>query len=93
MVMKYGMSEKLGPITFGVEQEEVFLGRNINDQRNFSEKIAEQIDDEIKKIIDNAYNLAGSILNCNLGKLHKISNILLEKEKMGAEEFNSIFVK
>ena len=93
MVMKYGMSEKLGPITFGAEQEEVFLGRDINNQRNFSEKIAAQIDDEIKSIIDNGYRYAERVLKDNIDKLHKVSEILLEKEKMGAKEFDAIFAE
>jgi cell division protease FtsH len=93
MVMKYGMSEKLGPITFGAEQEEVFLGRDINNQRNFSEKIAAQIDDEIKNIIDNGYRYAERVLKDNIDKLHKVSQILLEKEKMDAKEFDAIFAE
>ncbi|MDF2866112.1 MAG: ATP-dependent metalloprotease FtsH [Clostridia bacterium] len=93
MVMKYGMSEKLGPITFGAEQEEVFLGRDINNQRNFSEKIAAQIDDEIKSIIDNGYRYAERILKDNIDKLHKVSQILIEKEKMDAKEFDAIFIQ
>ncbi|MDD2376146.1 MAG: ATP-dependent zinc metalloprotease FtsH [Clostridia bacterium] len=93
MVMKYGMSEKLGPITFGAEQEEVFLGRDINNQRNFSEKIAAQIDDEIKNIIDNGYRYAERVLKENIDKLHRVSEILLEKEKMGAKEFDAIFAE
>lgn len=93
MVMKYGMSEKLGPITFGAEQEEVFLGRDINNQRNFSEKVAAQIDDEVKSIIDNGYRYAERVLKENIDKLHKVSQILLEKEKMDAKEFDSIFAE
>jgi cell division protease FtsH len=93
MVMKYGMSDKLGPITFGAEQEEVFLGRDINNQRNFSEKIAAQIDDEIKNIIDNGYRYAERVLKDNIDKLHKVSKILLEKEKMDAKEFDAIFAE
>ncbi len=93
MIMKYGMSEKLGPITFGAEQEEVFLGRDINNQRNFSEKIAAQIDDEVRSIIDNGYRYAERVLKDNIDKLHKVSQILLEKEKMDSKEFDSIFAE
>ena len=76
MVTKYGMSEKLGPITFGSTQEEVFLGKEMNTQRNYSEKIASQIDDEVKDIIFRAYNFTERILKENVDKLHKIAEIL-----------------
>jgi cell division protease FtsH len=91
MVMKYGMSEKLGPISFGETQEEVFLGKDMNNRRNYSENIASQIDEEVKGIITRAYNYAERLLKDNIDKLHKVSEILLEKEKMGAEEFEAIF--
>ncbi|MNI26644.1 ATP-dependent zinc metalloprotease FtsH [compost metagenome] len=91
MVMKYGMSDKLGPITFGANQEEVFLGRDINNQRNFSEKIASEIDDEVREIINKAYTYAERLLKDNIDKLHKVAQILLEKEKMDGEEFDAIF--
>ena len=91
MVMKYGMSEKLGPITFGANQEEVFLGKDMNNQQNYSEKTAAQIDEEVKDIITRAYNYAERLLKDNIDKLHKVAEVLLEKEKMGAEEFEAIF--
>ena len=91
MVMKYGMSEKLGPITFGSTQEEVFLGKEMNSQRNYSEKVASQIDEEVKDIITRAYNYAERLLKDNIDKLHKVAEILIEKEKMDSEEFDSIF--
>ena len=90
MVTKYGMSENLGPITFGSTQEEVFLGKEMNTQRNYSEKIASQIDDEVKDIITRAYNFAEQVLKDNIDKLHKIAEILLEKEKVTAEEFEAV---
>ncbi len=93
MVMKYGMSDRLGPITFGASQsnDEVFLGKDINNQRNYSEKIAAEIDDEVKEIITRAYNYAEKLLKDNIDKLHKVAQILMEKEKMDAEEFEAIF--
>ena len=91
MVTKYGMSEKLGPITFGSGQEEVFLGRDFAQQRNFSEETAGIIDEEVKKIIDMAYKAARQILNENIDKLHVVASILLEKEKIDGEEFEAIF--
>lgn len=91
MVMKYGMSEKLGPITFGDTQEEVFLGMEKNNGRNYSEKVASQIDEEVGNIINGAYKFAERVLKENIEKLHKVAEILIEKEKMSAEEFEEIF--
>ena len=90
MVMKYGMSDKLGTITFGNDQEEVFLGRDINNVKNYSDDIAAVIDVEVKKIIDNGYNRARKILEENVDKLHKVAKVLLEKEKIEGEEFYAI---
>ena len=91
MVMKYGMSEKLGPISFGETSEEVFLGKDMNTRRNYSEKVAAEIDEEVRNIISRAYTYAERLLKDNLDKLHKVAEILLEKEKMGSEEFEAIF--
>ena len=90
MVMRYGMSEKLGTITFGTDQEEVFLGRDINNTKNYSDEIAAVIDVEVKKIIDTGYNTAKKILQEHVDKLHAVANVLLEKEKIEAEEFEQI---
>ena len=91
MVMRYGMSDKLGPITFGASQEEVFLGRDFGSQRNYSEKVASEIDEEVKRIVTEAYDKAEKLLNANMDKLHSTANLLLEKEKIDAEEFDAIF--
>ena len=91
MVMKYGMSEKLGPITFGDTQEEVFLGMEKNNGRNYSEKIASQIDEEVGSIINGAYKYAERVLKENIDKLHRVAEILIEKEKISGEEFEAIF--
>ena len=91
MVMKYGMSEKLGPITFGDTQEEVFLGMEKNNGRNYSEKIASQIDEEVGSIINSAYKYAERVLKENIDKLHRVAEILIEKEKISGEEFEAIF--
>ena len=91
MVMKYGMSEKLGPITFGSTQEEVFLGKEMTSQRDYSERVASEIDDEVKDIITRAYNYAERILKENIDKLHKVAQVLIEKEKIEADEFDAIF--
>ncbi len=91
MVTKYGMSDKLGTITFGSGQEEVFLGRDWTQTRNFSEETAGIIDEEVKKIIDIAYNTARQILSSNMDKLTMVAERLLEKEKIDGEEFEEIF--
>ena len=90
MVTKYGMSERLGAITFGSGQEEVFLGRDFTQQKNFSEETSGLIDEEVKRIIDTAYKKTEDILNENMEKLHNVANVLLEKEKIDGEEFEGI---
>ena len=91
MVTKYGMSETIGAIMFGSGQEEVFLGRDFAQSRNYSEETASVIDVETKKIIDKAYRRAEKILSENIDKLHIVANILMEKEKIDGEEFDAIF--
>ena len=93
MVTKYGMSDRLGSIMFGSGQEEVFLGRDFAQSRNYSEDTAGLIDEEVKKIIDKAYMTARQILTANADKLHIVAQILLEKEKIDGEEFNQIFMQ
>ena len=90
MVTKYGMSEKLGAIMYGSGQEEVFLGRDIAHQKNFSEETSSMIDQEVKRIIDDAYQKTVNILNNNMDKLHKVAVVLMEKEKITGDEFDSI---
>ena len=90
MVMRYGMSEKLGTITFGNDQEEVFLGRDINNTKNYSDDIAAVIDMEVKRIIDTGYDRAKRILEQNVNKLHTVARVLLEKEKIEGDEFEDI---
>ena len=90
MVTKYGMSEKLGTITFGSGQEEVFLGRDFTTQKNFSEETSALIDSEVKRIIDTAYTKTEEILRTNIDKLHAVAGVLLEKEKIDGDEFKNI---
>ena len=90
MVTKYGMSEKLGTITFGSGGEEVFLGRDFAKERNYSEGTSALIDEEVKRIVDNGYNTAVRLLTENMGKLEAVANVLLEKEKIDGDEFASI---
>ena len=91
MVTKYGMSERIGTITFGSGQEEVFLGRDLAQAKNYSEETAGIIDEEVKRIIDKAYNTAREILSNNMDKLTAVATKLLEKEKIDGEEFAAIF--
>ena len=91
MVTKYGMSEKLGTITFGADQEEVFLGRDLAHAKEYSEETASIIDEEVKKIVDAGYERAINILSEHVDKLHAVAKILLEKEKIDGEEFDKIF--
>jgi len=91
MVTKYGMSEKLGTITFGADQEEVFLGRDLAHAKEYSEETAAIIDEEVKKIVDAGYEKAINILSEHVDKLHAVAKILLEKEKIDGEEFDKIF--
>ena len=90
MVTKYGMSDRLGTITFGSGDEEVFLGRDFAKERNYSEETSGIIDEEVKRIIDTGYQTAVKLLKENMDKLQAVANVLLEKEKIDGEEFNAI---
>ena len=91
MVTKYGMSDRVGAIMLGSGQEEVFLGRDFAQAKEYSEETAAIIDEEVKKIIDKAYNTAAEILKTHIDKLHTVAGILLEKEKIDGDEFDAIF--
>ena len=91
MVTKYGMSDRVGAVAYGGDQEEVFLGRDFAHSKEYSEETAGMIDEEVKKIIDNAYRNAEEILRANIDKLHAVAGVLLEKEKIDGEEFDAIF--
>ncbi|MEG0005373.1 MAG: ATP-dependent zinc metalloprotease FtsH [Clostridium sp.] len=91
MVTKYGMSDNLGPIEFGEDQGEVFLGRDFNKSRNYSEVIASKVDEEIKAFVIEGYNKAETLLRENIDTLHRVSEALLEREKLEADEFEAIF--
>ncbi len=91
MVTKYGMSERIGTLTLGQGQEEVFLGRDLAHAREYSEETAAIIDEETKKIVDNGYSRATKILSDHIDKLHQVAGVLLEKEKIEADEFAAIF--
>lgn len=88
MVTKYGMSEKLGPIAFGQDNDEVFIGKDYNHVRNYSEAVASMIDKEVESIILAAYERTEEILRAHLDKLHAVAAALVEREKIDDEEFN-----
>lgn len=91
MVTHYGMSEKLGTMTYGSDDNEVFLGKDFGRTRNYSEEIAASIDKEMRRIIDTAYERAENLLRENMDKLHAIANALLERENLNAVEFEDVF--
>ena len=91
MVTVYGMSDRIGTITFDQGNGEVFLGRDLAQTKNYSEETAAMIDEEVKVIIDKAYNSAKEILSSHIDKLHIVAGILLEKEKIDGEEFDKVF--
>lgn len=90
MITKYGMSEKLGPIAFGSDNDEVFLGKNYTHTRNYSETVAAAIDEEVEKIINNAYKRTETILKEHIDQLHLVSDALIKLEKIDKEQFESL---
>jgi cell division protease FtsH len=90
MVCEWGMSDKLGPMSYGAKEEEIFLGREIQKHRDYSEKTAIEIDEEIRGIINSAMNRAEKILRDNIDLLHKLSLELLEREILDSEEIDRI---
>lgn len=93
MVMKYGMSEKLGLIAYGDEDDEVFIGRDLAHTRGYSEQVAASIDEEIHMIIDRCHEKAKEIIMKHEEVLHKCARLLLEKEKVHREEFDALFTE
>ena len=91
MVMKYGMSEKIGLIAYGNDDDEVFIGRDLAHTRGYSEEVAREIDGEISRIIRECHENAESIIRENIGVLHSCAALLLEKEKIHREEFEALF--
>jgi cell division protease FtsH len=91
MVTKYGFSKNIGMINYGEDEEEVFIGRDLAHTKGYSEATAKAIDDEVKAIIDECYEKAVKLLKENESILHKCANLLLEKEKIGKDEFEALF--
>jgi len=93
MITEWGMSDELGPITFGNKQEQIFLGRDIARDRNYSEAVAFSIDKEVRRIMEESYQMAEKLLRDNIDKLHLIAGTLMEKEVIEAEEFAELMQK
>ena len=91
MVTQYGMSDVLGPQTFGEKEELIFLGREIGEQRNYSEEIAEEIDREVSKLVQDAYQRARTIIHESRAKLDELARRLIDHETVDAGEFQAIF--
>lgn len=91
MVTTYGMSDELGPMAYGTNDDEVFLGRDFNKIRNYSEEVAAKIDKEMRRIIDNAYHKTETLLSENMEKLERVAQALLEKETITGKEFEMLF--
>ena len=92
MVTQYGMSSEMGPMVFGQRHEMIFLGREIGEQRNYSEEVARQIDKEVNRIVTEAYDRARQILEKHTDLLHAITRRLIEVETLDAEEFEAFFI-
>ena len=93
MVTKFGMSNELGPLSYGENEDEVFLGRSITRQQHMSEETAKKVDIEVKKIVDAGYQRAKKILTEKLDDLHKLAKALLAYETLSGEEIKDIVLK
>jgi cell division protease FtsH len=93
MVTRYGMSDKLGPRTFGAREELVFLGKEISEQRNYSEEVAEEIDEEVKRIISTSYSRAKEVLTTYRNKLDAVADRLIREETIEGAEFEAMFAE
>ncbi|HJC55538.1 MAG TPA: AAA family ATPase, partial [Candidatus Gemmiger stercoravium] len=90
MVTRYGFSERLGPVVYGTDPGETFLGRDFGQGRGYSENIAAEIDNEIRDIVDEAYETARRILTEHMDQLHTVAAVLMEREKISGEEFKTL---
>lgn len=93
MITELGMSEELGPVTFGHKEQQVFLGRDISRDRNYSESVAQAIDNEVRRMIDESYQKAQDIINSKMDILHAIAEGLMENETLEAETFREIIAR
>ncbi len=92
MVTRYGMSDKIGVINYDHNDDEVFIGRDLAHTKNYSEAMAGEIDREVKEIVDDCYRKAKAIIEEHMGVLHRCAELLLEKERIGRDEFESLFL-
>ena len=92
MVTKYGFSEKLGPINYEQGEDEIFIGKDLAHTRQYGEQVASVIDDEVKRIIDEAYAKARELITAHSDVLERSARLLIEKEKLSREEFEALFV-
>ena len=90
MVTRYGFSERLGPVVYGGDPGETFLGRDLGQGKGYSEAIASEIDNEIRDIVDEAYETARRILTEHMAELHKVAGVLIEREKISGADFNTL---
>jgi cell division protease FtsH len=90
MVCEWGMSEKMGPLAFGKKEEQIFLGREFARHKDYSEKTAQDIDEEIKSIVETSYDRARKILGDNPDILHSLANSLLEREALDGDQIERI---
>jgi cell division protease FtsH len=90
MICEFGMSDVLGPITFGKRQEQVFLGRDISRDRNYSEEVAYSIDKEVRRLIEDAYAKTEDMLKANIDKLHLIAKALIEHETLEGAQLDEL---
>jgi cell division protease FtsH len=93
MVCEWGMSEKMGPLTFGKQNEQVFLGRELGSQRDFSESIAMEIDQEVKRLVTENYERAKRLLTENMASLKRLAEALLEKEVLDGSDIDNILMQ
>jgi cell division protease FtsH len=92
MIMEFGMSDDLGPMTYGEREEMVFLGRSIAEHRNYSEAIARKIDTEVRLVISRAYNRALEVMTIHRDVLDKLAQQLIQRETLGEEEVDALLV-
>ena len=90
MVTRYGFSERMGPVVYGSDPEQTFLGRDFGQGKGYSESIASEIDNEIRDIVDEAYETARRLLTEHMDKLHAVANVLIEREKISGDEFRTL---
>ena len=93
MVTKYGMSKELGPLAYGENEDEVFLGRSVTKQQNMSEETAKKIDAEVKKIVETGYDRAKKVLTDKIEDLHKLAKALLIYETLSGDEIRDLILK